>query len=74
MNGVPPGDDPDVNDIGHISGRDIELIKQQQDGTKITIERVGRAMPQLQRRLPSSAMDCPERAPLADMTVRMLPA
>jgi hypothetical protein len=65
MNGVPPGDDPDVNDIGYyaptsnlvfyygdvgywngivrigeFSGRDIELIKQQQDGTKITIERV----------------------------------
>jgi hypothetical protein len=65
MDGVPPGDDPDINDIGyyaptsnlvfyygevgywngivrigHFSGRDIELIKQQQDGAKITIDRV----------------------------------
>jgi hypothetical protein len=64
MDGVPSGDDPDINDIGYyapsnnlvfyygevgyfngivrigqVSGRDIELIERQQDGTQITIER-----------------------------------
>ena len=64
MEGVPAGDDPDINDIGYyapsndlvfyygevgyfngivrigrISGRDIELIEQQQDGAQITMER-----------------------------------
>jgi hypothetical protein len=64
MDGVPAGDDPDINDIGYYApsrslvfyygdvgyfngivrigrfgDRDIELIKRQQDGVEVTIER-----------------------------------
>ena len=64
MEGVPAGDDPEINDIGYyapsnnlvfyygevcyfngivrigqVGGQDMQLIKRQQDGTQITIER-----------------------------------